>query len=200
MRKDILIKVDTKTSRVILPTDTMGITGENVQGKLMFELDEFIDGVATLLIHQEFNNEQHDYYVQMNKEDKLYTLEIKNSLLKGWKVDLQLKITEAEANDSIPVFKSNKFFLKVEPTIESNTIIPDEYPTWIETANATIAEMNNLMKTVDENVSGAVKSVDDKLEELDEAVASGEFNGDSITNAYINENGELIVVIDKVVE
>lgn len=196
MRKDILIKVNTKTSRVDLPTDVVGITGENIQGKLKFQLDEFIEGVGTLLIHQEYNGEEHEYFVEMEKGNGLYTLEIKNSLLKGWKVDLQLKITEPESEGHIPVFKSNKFFLKVEPAIEADTEIPDEYESWIDTANAKIAEMNTKISEADDKIA----EVDDAITQLDEDVASGKFNGDSITNVEINENGELIITIDKVVE
>ena len=188
MRKDILIKVNTKTSRIDLPTDFIGITGENLQGKLKFQLDNFIDGVGVLLIHQEYESsslgeiENHDYFVELEKEDNLYTLDIKDSLLKGWKVDLQLKITEPENESGVPVFKSNKFFLKVEQTIAGDTEIPDEYPSWLDTANAKIIEM------------------DEKIAELDEDVASGRFNGESVVDAQINENGELILTIDKVVE
>lgn len=198
MRKDILIKVNTKTSRVDLPTDVVGITGENLQGKLIFQLDEFINGTADLLVHQEYDNTSYDGFIEMEREGNLYTLEIKNSLLKGWKIDLQLRITEAEKDTHIPVFKSNKFFLKVEPTLNDTGEIPDEYPSWIETANAKINEINELMESVDEDVTNALQSVDDKIDEVDTKVANGDFNGESVTNVEII-NGELIVTIDKVV-
>lgn len=195
--KDILIKIDTKTSRVTLPTDVLGITGENLQGKLKFQLSEWIEGQPLLLVHQEYDGETHDSYVEMNIDEgnKIYYLEIKNSLLKGWKVDLQLQITEEDKGSGIPVFKSNMFYLKVEETLDASTTIPDEYPTWIETANEKIVEIN-------EAITLANQTAVDLLEQAQSGAFDGEqgpqgIQGEAGNDALINGVNTLSIVAGK---
>ena len=49
----------------------------------------------------------------------------------------------------IPVFKTDIFLLKVRESINAEATIPDEYPTWINTLNTLIAQINNKLNLVD---------------------------------------------------
>jgi len=161
MRKDILITANSKTSMVNLPQSRLGINGENLQGNLILKFeDEFIDGVAIIEIKR--GNEK--YYLSMTKDEDKYVLPILSSLLSvAGIINMEIRITEAGNN--IPVWKSNIFFLKVEEAINATTTIPEEYPTWIDTANAKILEIDEAINEVDNlnidvNKSGTTTTVE----------------------------------------
>lgn len=192
--KNILVKVDTRTSKVDLTNTELGITGENLQGKIRFELSNFIDGQALLLVHQEYDEQEFDYFIEMEKVNNGYEIEIKNSLLKGWKVDLQLQITEPEVNGSIPVFKSNKFFLKVGEHIEASETIPDEYPTWLEEANAKIAELDKVKEQLLSDKENGVFNGKDGQDGKDGEKGEKGDKGDKGEDATINGQKTINIV------
>lgn len=139
--KNVIVKIEAKTSQVFLNKKTLGINGENLQGEIIFEFtDEFVNGVAWLEVQMP-NGEKG--YLECTKNNDTYTLPILSSLLtEVGNIEMQLRITENEDANGIPVFKSNKFYLEVKEAINSITTIPEEYPTWIDTANAKINEIN----------------------------------------------------------
>lgn len=139
--KDIVIKIDRKTSQVFLNKKVLGISGENLQGNLIFEfLDDFVDGVAWL----ELETGQTKGYLALIKEDNSYKLPILSSLLanKG-NITMQLRITENEDANGIPIFKSNMFYLEVKEAINSIEEIKEQYPNWFDEVNKKI----DLIKT-----------------------------------------------------
>ena len=143
MRKDVNILINSKTSQVMLNQRRLGLNYENLQGKIIVSFDDnFVDGIAYLEIER--NGETG--YLLMTKEENAYTLEIKSSLLNVvGQINMQVRITEKENEDNeIPVWKSNIFYLNVEKAINSTAEIPDEYPQWIDTANAKLVEIDNL--------------------------------------------------------
>lgn len=142
MRKDVNILINSKTSQVMLNQRRLGLNYENLQGKIIVTFDDnFVDGIAYLEIER--NGEKG--YLAMTKEDETYTLEIKSSLLNvAGQINMQVRITQQEENEEIPVWKSNIFYLNVEKAINSTAEIPDEYPQWIDTANAKLVEIDNL--------------------------------------------------------
>ena len=142
MKKDILIKVNSKTSKVYLPTSRLGINYENLQGKLIVSFeDEFVDGICYLEIKR--NNETG--YLEMQKVGETYQLEIKSSLLNEvGQIDMQLRITESGIDEEIPIWKSNIFYLMVDEAINSISTIPEEYPLWIDNANARLIQFDNI--------------------------------------------------------
>lgn len=157
MRKDIIIRANSKTSRVDLPTSRLGINGENLQGNIVVKFsDEFVNGNAILEIQR--NNEK--YYLTMQKNDDSYYLPILSSLLsKTSTIIMQVRITETTSITDIPVWKSNKFYLKVEESINATATIPEEYPEWIDIANEKINEINSAIQMVD-NIDIDVEKVD----------------------------------------
>ena len=140
MKKDITVYVNSKTSMVDLHISRLGITGENLQGNLIVKFDdEFVNGTAILEIQR--NNEK--YYLVMQKENESYYLPILSSLLsETTTIIMQIRITEGTDDESIPVWKSNKFYLKVEEAINAEIPIPEEYDEWIDIANAKLNELD----------------------------------------------------------
>lgn len=132
INKDINIKV-LSNSMIILDKTVLGITGENLQGKIIFNFEEFVDGVAWLEIEKETGEKG---YIQMTKENETYTLEIKSSLLnQAGYIYMQLRITQDENVNGIPVFKSKKFYVEVLNSINATATIEDDYPSVIDIVN-----------------------------------------------------------------
>lgn len=141
MKKDIEILINSKTSKVTLPTDIIGLNRENLQGKLIFKFeDEFVDGIARI----EISKNREKSYIGATKVEETYVVPILNSLLTTDTIDMQLVITESEVEKSIPIFKSKVFYLKVLYSINAEIEEPEEYPQWIERANVKLNEMDNL--------------------------------------------------------
>lgn len=163
MMKDVIIKID-QNSMVYKQDTVLGISYENLQGKLIFKfLGTFPDGTAYL----EYERGIEKGYIPMNKVEETYEVEIKSSLLtKEGRIYLQLRVTENSEPEGIPVFKSNKFYLEVKEAINATTEIPDEYPEWIDTANEKIKEMDNINITterVEDGVNINVTGKDGKI-------------------------------------
>lgn len=57
---------------------------------------------------------------------------------------MQLVITEGNDEDEIPVFKSNKFYLFCNESINAVEEAPDGYELWIEQANVKLNQIDNL--------------------------------------------------------
>lgn len=142
MKKDITVYVNSKTSMVDLHSSRLGISGENLQGSLIVKFDdEFVNGTAILEIQR--NNEK--YYLVMQKENESYYLPILSSLLsETTTIIMQIRITEGTDDESIPIWKSNKFYLKVEEAINAEIPIPEEYDEWIDIANSKLNEIDNI--------------------------------------------------------
>ena len=157
--KDVIIKIY-KDSSVYTENSTLGINYENIQGKLVFEfVDEFVDGTAYL----EFERKFEKGLIPMNKVGKTYEIEIKSSLLKEMgNIELQLRITQDEVPNGIPVYKSKVFTLEVLEAINATSEIPDEYPEWIDLANEKIKEMDNLNVTTERVEDGVDIVLTDK--------------------------------------
>ena len=147
MRKDIIITANSKTSRVDLPTSRLGLNGENLQGNIIVKFsDEFVNGNTILEIQRD--NEK--YYLTMQKENESYYLPILSSLLTNpTTIIMQIRITEGTSITDTPVWKSNKFYLKVEESINAEITIPEEYPEWIDIANAKLNEIDESIQEVD---------------------------------------------------
>ena len=155
MRKDIIITANSKTSRVDLPTSRLGLNGENLQGNIIVKFsDEFVNGNTILEIQRD--NEK--YYLTMQKENESYYLPILSSLLTNpTTIIMQIRITEGTSITDIPIWKSNKFYLKVEESINAEITIPEEYPEWIDIANAKLNEIDNI--DIDVNKVGNTATV-----------------------------------------
>lgn len=150
--KDIIIKVF-QYGNIYASEGSLGINCENLQGRLIFEFEDYI---VTGTGYLEFERDDEKGLIPLTYENEQYYLEIKDSLLKKEGIiKLQLRVTEDTIDGEIPVFKSEVFELEVKEAINATTEIPDEYPEWIDLANAKIKEMDNLNITT-ERVEGGV--------------------------------------------
>lgn len=196
INKDINIKV-LSNSMIILDKTILGINGENLQGKIIFNFEKFIDGVAWLEIEKE-NGEKG--YIQMTKENETYTLEIKSSLLnQAGYIYMQLRITQDENVNGIPVFKSKKFYVEVLNAINATTTIEDDYPNIIDivntkqdklTAGENITIKDNIISA---NLEGTVNKtyVDDQdTKTLESAKEYADKQVPNVVETYVNEHKE----------
>lgn len=140
MKKDIVIMVDEKTSMIYKKVSVLGINNENLQGSIIFKFNEnFVDGTAWL----EYERNDEKGYILMSKVNDTYVLPIKQSLLSvQGKIYMQLRITQSEDTNGIPVFKSNRFYLEVKEAINSTTSIKDDYPDIMDILNTKLDKSN----------------------------------------------------------
>lgn len=139
-RKDKLITINSKTSEVFFDNGVLGIDGENLQGKLIFSFDEFIDGVARLEIELPNGNKS---YAMMTKENETYTLPIRNFLTKNGKILLQIVITEGMEDESPIVFKGKTFYFVINSSINAEIEEDSSYDQWIDVANSKLLEVDD---------------------------------------------------------
>lgn len=126
----------------------IGNEQQNLQNKLKFEFeDEIVEGQAWL----EFEIDGVKKYTPMEKYEKGYQIDIKNCLLTSDKVLVDLKITQDENLEGIPVFVTNMVEFDVEKTINAQEEEIEDYPSWIEEANKIINEANNLNLDINKN-------------------------------------------------
>ena len=194
INKDINIKV-LSNSMIILDKTILGISGENLQGKIIFNFEKFIDGVAWLEIEKETGEKG---YIQMTKENETYTLEIKSSLLsQAGYIYMQLRITQDENVNGIPVFKSKKFYVEVLNAINATATIEDDYPSIIDIVNTKQDKLivgENI--TIKDNVISATGSGGVGLYAftIEDGNLYVENEDESSEKSFkINENGELEV-------
>ena len=156
--KNINVKVNSSNSYIYLDKSVLGINAENLQGDIIFEfVEDFIDGVAWLEIKKPSGETG---YIGLEKVEETYTMPILSSLLEETgSITMQLRITEDENEKGIPVFKSNIFYLEVLEALNTTEEIPEEYPTWIEIADAKINKINKAIEEV-ENIDIDAEKVD----------------------------------------
>lgn len=143
MAKNIIITLNAQSNAVKVNTETVGAVGENMQGLFIVDFEkEFISGSCFL----EIESAGEKGYVELSPSGKIYTAPIKSGITKySGNIKAQIRITQAEVNGEIPVYKSDVFNLNTLASINSLDEIPDEYPEWIDVANAKIAEINNAL-------------------------------------------------------
>lgn len=199
IKKNIEISVESSTRKVFFEDNFLGLTGENLQGYVVFSFkDKFVSGVPRVEIVQ-----GSDKYIitdiETDTEDETYKLLIKSSLLTTSNVQMQLIITESAEQDSIPIFKSKMFSLYVAESINATETIPEEYATWIDTLNAKVEEIDETLSQVD-NLDVDAEKVEHTttitITKKDGTSYDVEvLDGTSITNLEI-VNGDLVVTYD----
>lgn len=172
------IKVSRKTRMIDLPKDFISIDGENLQSKFVFSFsDEFVEGQARL--EYEKNGEKN--YIILNREENTYTTFLTNVVTKEGLINMQLVITEGTSEEDIPVFKSNKFYLYCNASINAVTEEPEGVDLWIEQANAKLNEVDN----IDVSIDGTMLTVTKK----DGTVVSENVKGDKGDKGDQGEQG-----------
>ena len=146
---DIIIKIDTKTAVAYCENNRIGVQHANLQNKLIFEMSEKINGSAWL--EYEINGTKN--YAEMEDTENGYQIDIKSCLLVSNNVIVDLKITESEDAEGIPIFISTIVELDVYDSINATTEEPEYYPDWKTVADSKIAEMNQLKEDVNEAIT-----------------------------------------------
>ena len=144
--KDLIISVSRMTRMVSLPENFISVDGENLQSNLVFKFtDEFVDGTGRLEYHVGSTKN----YILLNKSNEEYSIPIKNVITKEGKITMQLVVTEGTQEEEIPVFKSNVFYLYCNESINAVSEAPEGYDLWIETANAKLNEIDEVLQRVE---------------------------------------------------
>ena len=146
---DIIIKIDTKTAKAYCEYNKIGVQHANLQNKLIFEMSEKINGSAWL--EYEINGTKN--YAEMEDTENGYQIDIKSCLLVSNNVNVDLKITESEDAEGIPIFISTIVELDVYDSINATKEEPEYYPDWKTVADSKIAEMNQLKEDVNEAIT-----------------------------------------------
>ena len=133
MIKNILIS---KSKRKIINqyNKFIGMSGENLQEVLVFNLDEEIEGQG--IIEIKFPDETKGF-IEIEKSELGYELPVKSSLLtQSGQIEMQLRILQ----NNQEVFKSEIMEFRVKESINATETIPEQYPTWID--NLTVLRQN----------------------------------------------------------
>ena len=153
IKKNVEISVSSETRQVFFEDNFLGLTGENLQGYIVFSFkDQFVSGIPRVELIQ---GENKYYITEIETENETYKLPIKSSLLTSNNVYMQLVITENGEENSIPIFKSKTFYLYVAESINAITTIPEEYATWIDTLNEKVLEINLKLEECDTAITQA---------------------------------------------
>lgn len=130
----------------------LGISSENLQANLIFKPEPFVNGTCRLYV-------EGIGVIEMNKQEDCYTLPIKSSLLKAPYIDICFKIIQPANEEGTPIFVTKIIHLKVLDTIEDDAAIPEQYPTWIETFDSKIVEIDSKLSSLD--------GIEEELEEAE---------------------------------
>lgn len=157
MRKNVQINVNSQTNEIFKNNEIIGISSENLQGKIIFKPVPFVDGACRMYIEGYGS-------ILMNKEENCYVLDILSSLLIAPSIDICFKITEPEKENGVPIFATKIMHFRVLDTIEDSAEIPEQYPTWIETFDSKIAEIQKLEETVSVNEEKRTESENTRIQ------------------------------------
>lgn len=150
---NILINEDHTVS---FDNDYAGLNKENLQGNIVFNFKNFVDGEA----RAEVIIDNQDGYILLNKVGETYTMPIKSSLLTSDFIIMQLVIDQPQQGEEYPVWKSETFTLKVGYSINATSQIPDDYPSWIEVLEDLKSEVETAVEQA-ENVNIESEQLDD---------------------------------------
>ena len=139
---DVIIKIDTSTAKTYCENNKIGVKHANLQNKLIFKMTEKIIGNAWL----EYEIDGDKNYAEMEEIEDGYQIIIKSCLLISDYINVDLKITETENADGIPVFVSTKEKLEVYDSINASKEEPEYYPDWKTIADSKIAEISQLKR------------------------------------------------------
>ena len=139
---DVIINVNEKTGVAYKKylNQKLGNQHQNLQNKLKFE---FTDNIPSGIAWLEYENDGNKNYALMEEYEKGYQIDIKSCLLVSDRVDVDIKITQEENPNGIPVFVSSIVTYQVERTINAEEEEPDQYPSWFDSANKVLNEFKD---------------------------------------------------------
>ena len=138
--ENINIRINRQTRMTYISRNVIGNDGENLQENLVFSFeDEFVDGQARLELKMPDKTKS---WITLTKVGETYQIPVKSVMTKTGKIDMQLVIDEGTDEENIPIFKSNKFYLTVNTSINAVEEAPDGYAQWLEIANEKLNEID----------------------------------------------------------
>lgn len=173
--KDIELLIN-KDTGYIENTSSFLIQQENLQRKIIFKFKEgFVDGNAYLCIEKD--NAQGK--IKLTKNEEQYETTIKSNIVSNTKsIKISLRILQApimEYNEEeeieeeqTPIFVSKVSILNVAETIIAEDELPEDLPTWQDTVNEELSELEtsveNLSNTKQDNlISGeTIKTINNQ--------------------------------------
>ena len=173
--KDIELLVN-KDTGYIENTSSFLIQQENLQRKIIFKFKEgFVDGNGYLCIEKD--NAQGK--IKLTKNEEQYETTIKSNMVSNTKsIKISLRILQApimEYNEEeeieeeqTPIFASKISILNVAETIIAEDELPEDLPTWQDTVNEELSELEtsveNLSNTKQDNlISGeTIKTINNQ--------------------------------------
>ena len=160
----------------------IGMSGENLQEVLVFNLDEELEGQG--IIEIKFPDGTTGF-IEIEKTELGYELPVKSSLLtqKG-ELKMQLRILQ----NNQEVFKSEIMEFRVKESINATENIPDEYPTWID--NLTTLKQN-LEKSEQERVTSEKARVEAEEQREETFTQMEEFQIERIIELMIQDIEDL---------
>lgn len=178
-----------KHSRMIqnISKRVIGNDGENLQENLVFSFDdEFVNGTARLEITMPDGT---NCYHMLTKVDETYQLPVKSIMTKEGKIYMQLVVTEGTDEESIPIFKSNVFFVAVNYSINAEIEQPEGYTQWIDIANAKLNQIDTALDEVnvainEVNTLDIDVSKEGKIVTIDLTKKDGSKKSESVRDGY----------------
>ncbi len=204
---DVIINVSNDTATVDCKIKYLGNQHQNLQNKLKFKFEgEVIEGIAWL----EYEIDNVKKYALMERYEEGYQIDIKSCLLISDYVNVDLKITQEENPNGIPIFVSNIKLFEVKKTINATEKEPpEEYPNWKDVISSKLAEFENAEKVRNENEEArktnesarnkSAKDIEKYITDLKEDVVNGELNGATFIPS-VSAEGDLSFTNDKGLE
>lgn len=200
---DVVIEVSNESGIAECHTSYLGNQHQNLQNKLKFKFEGNIpEGIAWL----EYEIDGIKKYALMEQCEEGYQIDIKSCLLISDYVKVDIKITQEENPNGIPVFVSSPVSFEVVETINAKEEEPVEYPSWQESLSSKLAEFENAEKARNENEEArktseikrdtSEKAREQYIEDLKEDVAEGQLNGATFT-PNVSTEGDLSFTNDK---
>ena len=161
------ITLNTATRKCSADKYFLGYEGENNINKLVFKFEDgFRDGLGILNIKRE----EETGYLDLTKVGDTYELEVKSALLsKIGEITFQLSINEPDGT----VIKYDTFTMVVKDAIDADSEMPEDYPNWVDMANAKLAEVDEAIS----DVETAIQNANGVADTLLQARQNGEFDG-----------------------
>lgn len=161
------ITLNTATRKCTSDKYFLGYEGENNINKLIFKFEDgFRDGLGILNIKKE----EETGYLDLTKVGDTYELEVKSALLsKIGEITFQFTVNEPDGT----VIKYDAFTMVVKDSIDANTEMPEDYPNWVDMANAKLAEVDEAIS----DVEIAIQNANGVADALLQARQNGEFDG-----------------------
>lgn len=147
--KDIELIIDERTGFVESPKRYV-IEQENLQRKIIYKFaDKFINGIGYLCVKKDDGTIGK---IAMTNTGEQYELEIKSGLISNTrKIEMNLRIVQ-ERNEEIPIFVSLVSTLRVKETIVTDSDLPDDYPSWQDTVDKEIEDLQQKDTEQDERL------------------------------------------------